>query len=56
MDNSIKVYDVFVIARDGMGTWVWMVYQGKNVITVEYTRGRSGLTARFDLTEMREVA
>ncbi len=51
MGNLLNVFDFNVIDKQGILTTIWIVYQGARIITIEYTRGKSGLTNRVNLQE-----
>lgn len=53
MKGLPEVFDILVQDRNGLWTSVWMVYLNNAIISVEYTRGKSGLTARVDLTQAK---
>ncbi len=55
MNTVIKVYDEYIKDRNGIGTWVWTIYQDNVVVSVEFSRGMSGLTARVEFPAPKGV-
>ena len=51
--ETIKVYDIWIQDRTGLGTWVWVVYHNTSVMTVEFTKNAAGFTERVDLAVAR---
>ncbi len=55
MNTLINVYDEFVNDREGLGTWIWKVYQDNAVVSVEFTKGKSGLTERVEFAQPHKI-
>ncbi len=51
-ESSILVInDIHFIDRKGIFTSAWTVFFNDRIVTVEFTKGNSGLTERVDLKE-----
>lgn len=55
MTNQVIVEEVRFQDRKGLWTSVWAVYFQDRLITVEFTRGQTGLTERVEFDDKLEV-